>query len=93
MSPELPSPGLEPTAYSQPPKLLIVDDEEDIRTQMKWALAQEYTVGLAEDRRSAMEVVEREKPVVVTLDLGLPPRPADAEEGFATLSEILSTRS
>jgi two-component system NtrC family response regulator len=90
MSPELPSPGLEPTAYSQPPKLLIVDDEEDIRTQMKWALAQEYTVGLAEDRRSAMEVVEREKPVVVTLDLGLPPRPADAEEGFATLSEILS---
>jgi two-component system NtrC family response regulator len=37
-----------------------------------------------------MEVVEREKPVVVTLDLGLPPRPADAEEGLATLSEILS---
>jgi two-component system NtrC family response regulator len=90
MSPELASPDLEPTAYSQPPKLLIVDDEEDIRTQMKWALTQEYAVGLAEDRRSTMEVVEREKPVVVTLDLGLPPRPADVEEGFATLSEILS---
>jgi len=90
MSPELSSPDLETTTYSQPPKLLIVDDEEDIRTQMKWALAQDYVVDLAEDRRSAMEVVERERPVVVTLDLGLPPRPADVEEGFATLSEILS---
>jgi two-component system NtrC family response regulator len=90
MSPEPQSGSLEPTAYPQQPKLLIVDDEEDIRTQMKWALAQDYGVVLAEDRRSAMEIVEREKPAVVTLDLGLPPRPADVEEGVAALSEILS---
>ncbi len=32
------------------PKLLIVDDDEEIRTQMKWALAKDYEVLLAEDR-------------------------------------------
>ena len=90
MSPESHSGSLEPTAYSQQHNLLVVDDEEDIRTQMKWALAQDYRVHLADDRRSAIEIAEKEKPAVVTLDLGLPPRPANAEEGFATLSEMLS---
>ena len=75
------------------PKLLIVEDDEDVRTQMKWALAQDYSVFLAGDRSSAMVLVAREQPAVVTLDLGLPPRPADVEEGFATLSEILSADS
>jgi two-component system NtrC family response regulator len=72
---------------------LIVDDEEDIRTQMKWALAQDYQVFLAGDRGSAMEVVGKEQPPMVTLDLGLPPRPAHVEEGFAALSEMLSMDS
>ena len=31
------------------PRLLIVEDDEDIRTQMKWALADEYEVVLAAD--------------------------------------------
>ena len=31
-------------------KLLIVDDDEEIRSQMKWALAGDYEVLLAEDR-------------------------------------------
>ena len=72
------------------PKLLIVDDEEAIRTQMKWALAQDYQVFLAEDRAGALDVVRREQPAVVTLDLGLPPRPREVEEGFLTLAEIVS---
>ncbi|HME43098.1 MAG TPA: PEP-CTERM-box response regulator transcription factor [Syntrophorhabdales bacterium] len=72
------------------PKLLIVDDDEDLRTQMKWALAQEYEVFLAEDRPSALEAVRTKKVPVVTLDLGLPPWPASVEEGFATLAEILT---
>jgi len=71
-------------------KLLIVDDDEDLRTQMKWALAQDYDVALAEDRPSAMEMVRKAKPAVVTLDLGLPPNPAGVEEGFSTLDEILN---
>ena len=71
------------------PKLLIVDDDEEIRTQMKWALAQEYEVGVAADRLSALKVFHAERPAVVTLDLGLPPHPRDMEEGLRTLSEIL----
>jgi two-component system NtrC family response regulator len=72
------------------PKLLIVEDDEDLRTQMKWALAQDYDILLAEDRPSAVALIKKEKPAVVTLDLGLPPLPAGVEEGFATLDEILN---
>jgi two-component system NtrC family response regulator len=71
-------------------KLLIVDDDEDLRTQMKWALTQDYEVLLAEDRPSAVVLMRKEQPAVVTLDLGLPPLPAGVEEGFAVLNEILN---
>jgi two-component system NtrC family response regulator len=72
------------------PKLLVVDDEEAIRSQMRWALADEYDVLLAEDRASAMILVKEDHPELVALDLGLPPAPRDAEEGLRTLGEILA---
>lgn len=72
------------------PKLLIVDDDENIRTQMKWALANDYEVTLAEDRGTALDSFRAVQPMVVLLDLGLPPRPADPTEGLETLAEILS---
>ena len=71
------------------PKLLIVDDDEAIRLQLKWALAEDFTVFLAGDRPQALEVLKAEQPGVVTLDLGLPPHPQAVEEGFRTLSDIL----
>jgi len=70
-------------------KLLIVDDDEDLRTQMKWALTADYDVSLAEDRETAIAMINKEQPSVVTLDLGLPPNPAGVEEGFAVLDHIL----
>jgi len=72
------------------PKLLIVDDDEAIRTQMKWALSQDYEVHFAEDRKGALEVFEANSPAVTLLDLGLPPRPNECDEGLAALSEILA---
>lgn len=75
------------------PKLLIVDDDEEIRTQMKWALAQDYNITLAEDNPSAMEAFRAIRPPVVLLDLGLPPQPANPEEGLRTLSELLNIES
>jgi two-component system NtrC family response regulator len=75
------------------PKLLIVDDDEDLRTQMKWALAGDYDIVLAEDRISAMAAMRKAQPAVITLDLGLPPEPAGVEEGFATLDEIIAENS
>jgi two-component system NtrC family response regulator len=72
------------------PKLLIVDDDEEIRTQMQWALTQDYQVVLAEDRGSAISTFLEHRPAVVLLDLGLPPHPGTSEEGLAILSEIIS---
>jgi two-component system NtrC family response regulator len=71
------------------PKLLIVDDDAEIRTQMKWAFAQEYNVFVAEDRPSALTVLAEQHPAVITLDLGLPPHPRGVEEGLQTLGDIL----
>ena len=72
------------------PKLLIVDDDEEIRTQMKWALAKDYEVSLAESRAAAVESFRTAQPMVVLLDLGLPPHPNTPEEGLATLAELLA---
>ena len=72
------------------PYLLIVDDEEVIRDQLKWALYDEYTTILAEGRESALEQVKAKKPPLILLDLGLPPSPRSAEEGLKALEEILS---
>jgi two-component system NtrC family response regulator len=71
-------------------KLLIVDDDEDIRTQMKWALASDYDVVVAGDRAAAISAFTAERPVVTLLDLGLPPCPNDPDEGLATLSGVLA---
>jgi two-component system, NtrC family, response regulator len=79
---------LPPTPTDQKPKLLIVEDDEDIRTQMKWALTGDYEVFTAGERGEALEILEREGPQAATLDLGLPPHPADTTEGFATLTEL-----
>ena len=72
------------------PKLLIVDDDEEIRTQMRWAVGQDYDVLLAGDRAEALETFGSLRPAVTILDLGLPPRPNDPEEGLAALSDLLA---
>ena len=72
------------------PKLLIVDDDEEIRTQMKWALAGDYEILLAGDRAQALEQFRTARPAAVLLDLGLPPNPGTPEEGLNTLSELLA---
>jgi two-component system NtrC family response regulator len=70
------------------PKLLIVDDDEDLRTQMRWALADDYEVLLAADRPGALEMLRSQRPPIVTLDLGLPPDAGGASEGLAALEQI-----
>lgn len=69
--------------------LLIVDDDEEIRSQMRWALTSDYEVSLAEDRPSAVEQFRAVRPPVVLLDLGLPPNAGDPVEGLATLVDLL----
>jgi two-component system, NtrC family, response regulator len=75
------------------PKILIIDDDDEVRTQMKWALSPHYDVLLADDRASALEVVKNDKPQAVTLDLGLPSSPRDSREGFLALADMLQADS
>ncbi len=72
------------------PILLIVDDDEEIRAQMKWALGSEYELRMAGDRIEAMEAFRGERPAATLLDLGLPPRPNDSTEGLSVLSELVA---
>jgi two-component system NtrC family response regulator len=71
-------------------RLLIVDDDDDIRTQMKWALCNDYELFLAGDRSGALVAFTANRPTVTLLDLGLPPRPNEPEEGLAVLSAVLA---
>ena len=71
------------------PKLLIVDDDEGIRTQLKYALRDEYALAFAEDRTQALALFQEVEPELVSLDLGLPPNADGAEEGLKTLDEML----
>ena len=75
------------------PKLLIVDDDQEIRTQMKWALSPDFEIVSAEDQGGAIESFKADRPVVTLLDLGLPPRPNECEEGLAALSGLLAIDS
>ncbi|EWH11119.1 two component, sigma54 specific, transcriptional regulator, Fis family protein [Catenovulum agarivorans DS-2] len=70
-------------------RLLVVDDDKGIQKQLKWGLS-DYEIVFADDRASAIAQLRRYEPEVVTLDLGLPPDPANASEGLAALTEILS---
>ena len=70
-------------------KLLIVEDDPGLQSQLRWSF-EEYEIGLADDRESAIVQLRRLEPPVVTLDLGLPPDPGGVSEGFATLEQILS---
>jgi two-component system, NtrC family, response regulator len=73
------------------PVLLVIEDDEGLQRQLKWAY-EGYRVVAAGDRLQAIELVRLHEPAVVTLDLGLPPDPDGTSEGFATLSEILTLK-
>jgi two-component system, NtrC family, response regulator len=68
--------------------LLIVEDDPGLQKQLKWSF-EAYQTAIAGNRSEAIACLRRHIPRVVTLDLGLPPDPANADEGLATLKEIL----
>jgi len=69
-------------------KLLIVEDDPGLQKQLKWSF-ENYELEVAGDRAAALDALRRLEPPVVTLDLGLPPDPANASEGLQTLTDIL----
>ncbi|MEZ0238800.1 MAG: response regulator, partial [Methylophilaceae bacterium] len=69
--------------------LLIIEDDPGLQKQLRWSF-DAYDVQVAQDRESALAMVRRFEPAVVTMDLGLPPDPDGATEGLATLQQILA---
>lgn len=74
---------------AEKPRVLIVEDDEGLIGQLKWAL-DDFEVFLAPDRPSALAVIESKGIDVVLLDLGLPPHETGVTEGLRALDEILS---
>lgn len=65
-------------------KILLADDEPDIRDVMAKKIAQEgYTVIVAEDGQEAWEKIKKEDPDVILLDLNMPKL-----DGFEVLRNV-----
>jgi len=78
-------------AVDKKPRLLIVEDDEGLQRQLRWAY-EDYDVTVVGDRAAAIDALRTIEPAVVTLDLGLPPDPDGTSEGFATLDTILALK-
>ena len=69
--------------------VLIVDDEDSIRNQLRWGLADEYEVITAANLDEARRALRDDKPSVVALDVTLSPPGGPSEEGLILLDEIV----
>jgi len=69
------------------PKLLIVDDDIGILSQLSLALSREYDVSTAENADTAWEQILAESPDLITLDLALDG--VNPETGFSLLEKCL----
>ncbi len=75
-------------ANARTQKLLIVEDDAELRAQLKWSF-EGLEVYFAENRQQAIAMIRQHEPQVVLQDLGLPPDAEGTTEGFATLTQIL----
>ena len=57
---------------SKSPVLLIVDDNEDIRTFIKQVLGEEYTIHEAENGQEGLEIAKKTIPNIIVTDLMMP---------------------
>jgi two-component system, NtrC family, response regulator len=69
--------------------VLIVEDDLALQKQIKWSMDRFESV-TANDRESALVLMRRYSPGVVTMDLGLPPDADSVSEGFKLLEQILA---
>ena len=65
--------------------VLVVDDDEMVRSGLYWALAADYQVLQASSRPEACALLSEEKIQVVISDLHLPPNVDDIAEGLALI--------
>ena len=68
--------------------LLVIEDDLGLQKQLKWTF-ERYQVIIAGNKTEAIAALRRYMPSVVTLDLGLPPDPANSSVGLEILIDIL----
>ncbi len=71
-------------------RVLVVDDQEGVRTQLRWGLAERFDVTLARTAQEAGQAIRSHAFDAVILDLGLPPDAEGASEGLRLLQELLA---
>ena len=71
-------------------RVLVVDDMESIRTQLRWGLSDRFDVTIAGSPDEARQAIQRQSFDAATLDLGLPPDPEGATQGLRLLEEFLT---
>jgi len=72
------------------PKILLVDDDEQILTQMRWSMQDDYDVLPATNEIDAIQLFEQERPPVTTIDLSLDPNDPRDLGGLRLLDRFLS---
>jgi two-component system NtrC family response regulator len=73
-------------------KLLIVEDDPGIQSQLRWCF-EDYDVVFADNRDSAISELRRHEPPVVLHDIGLPSDQALVDDRLATLKQIVALAS
>jgi two-component system NtrC family response regulator len=68
-------------------KLLIVEDDVGLQSQLRWHFDQ-YEVVIASNREEAINAIRLHEPPLVLQDLGLPPDDEGVDEGFKCIQEI-----
>ena len=71
-------------------RVLVVEDQEGLRTQLRWGLATHFEVVPADNSDSALQALKAGHFDAATLDLGLPPDPDGSTEGLRLLEEFLA---
>ena len=69
------------------PKLLIIEDDEGLCSQYRWAFPACDLV-IANARAQGVALALKERPAAAIVDLGLPPDPDGVSEGFATIEAL-----
>jgi len=70
------------------PKVLVVEDDDLICLHLERAFRDTFDVFTAQDAPTALTCAREHAPTGILLDLGLPPKPSDPEEGLRLLREI-----
>jgi len=86
--PRMTDPAAETQSQADAPKILIVDDDNEIVDSIRYALeANGYQVVVARDGNQGLALAERENPQLMILDMMMPKR-----SGFLVLEKLRRVR-